>query len=83
MMSQMRCICASVILSGSKVVQGLAVHAAEERMQKLYQRSMFHLLRVDGQLTPALQAKVTVVEVILLIPALNSQQLSCSKCSRD
>ena len=37
---------------------------AEERMQKLYQRSMFHLLREDGQLAPALHAKVTVVEVI-------------------
>lgn len=37
---------------------------AEERMQKLYQRSMFHLLREDGQLAPALRAKVTVVEVI-------------------
>ena len=37
-------------------------------MQKLYQRSMFHLLRVKGQLVPALQAKVTVVEVISAHP---------------
>lgn len=40
-------------------------------MQKLYQRSMFHLLRVNGQLAPALQAKVTVVEVIPIIPAVH------------
>ena len=39
-------------------------HAAEERMQKLYQRTMWHLLRVDGQLAPELQAKITVVEVV-------------------
>ena len=32
-------------------------------MQTLYQRSMFHLLRTNGQLAPALQAKITVVEV--------------------
>ena len=32
-------------------------------MRKLYQRTMWHLLRVDGQLAPALQAKITVVEV--------------------
>ena len=37
-------------------------------MQKLYQRSMFHLLRVKGQLAPALLAKVTVVEVISAKP---------------
>ena len=37
-------------------------------MQKLYQRSMFHLLRVDGRLAPALQAKVTVVEVMPSLP---------------
>ena len=33
-------------------------------MQKLYQRTMWHLLRVDGQLAPELQAKITVVEVV-------------------
>lgn len=38
-------------------------------MQKLYQRSMFHLLRVKGQLAPALLAKVTVVEVRKIIAA--------------
>ena len=48
-------------------------------MQKLYQRSMFHLLRIDGQLAPALQAKVTVVEVIPLISALCS--VSCLAAS--
>ena len=41
----------------------MGCHAAAERMQTLYQRSMFHLLRTNGQLAPALQAKITVVEV--------------------
>lgn len=50
-------------------------HAAEERMQKLFQRTMWHLLRVDGQLAPELQAKITVVEVISTCNDCRSQNL--------
>ena len=42
-------------------------------MQKLYQRTMWHLLRVDSQLAPKLQAKITVVEVISICTDCPSQ----------